>query len=66
MLEVLDKFESGSLTSTQVEESMEFHVQALERIGMEEIDAILAKGAKKAAQVGDEVLGRVREKLGYK
>ena len=40
MLEVLDKFESGSLTSTQVEESMDFHAEALERIGMKEITAI--------------------------
>ena len=32
---------------------------------LEEIDTILAQGAAKAAQVGDEVLSRVREKLGY-
>jgi tryptophanyl-tRNA synthetase len=33
---------------------------------LDEIDAILAQGATKAAQVGDEVLSRVREKLGYR
>ncbi|MBT8179807.1 MAG: tryptophan--tRNA ligase [Eudoraea sp.] len=33
---------------------------------LEEIDAILSQGAAKAAQVGDEVLRRVRDKLGYR
>ena len=32
---------------------------------LDEIDAILAQGAAKATQVGDEVLNRVRERLGY-
>lgn len=33
---------------------------------LQEIDAILAQGAAKASQVGDAVLKRVREKLGYR
>ena len=32
---------------------------------LEEVDAALAKGAAKAKIVADEVLGRVREKVGY-
>ena len=32
---------------------------------LEEVDAILAQGAAKAARVGDAVLRRVREQLGY-
>ena len=32
---------------------------------LEKIDAALAKGAAKAKLVADDVLGRVREKVGY-
>jgi len=32
---------------------------------LDEIDAILKSGSKKAIETADEVLKRVREKLGY-
>ena len=40
MQDVLTKYERGELNTIDVEESMEFHCQALEKIGFKGIDKI--------------------------
>ena len=39
MLQLVDRHESGSLTSVEVECAFEYHMSALEQIGSREIDA---------------------------